>query len=101
MQRTRRRRRDGHGKVDRIGPSGTHRVFNDPTGNRKNSHHLAASDHGSAADFLIDWLEDQNSFESVPVVRHGVVHGMQHTPHERVIQELQDEVNHTRTWHGQ
>ena len=46
-----------YGKVDRIGLSRTNLAFNDPTGNEQNSHSIAASDHKSAANSLIDWLE--------------------------------------------
>lgn len=82
-----------YGKVDRIGLSGTNLTFNDPTGNQQDSRSLAASDHKSAAKFLINWLEEQNSFESVRAVGHRVVHGMQHTAPELVTQELLDELH--------
>ena len=81
------------GKVDRIGLSGTTLTFNDPTGNQQDSHSIAASDHRSAANFLIDWLEEQNSFESVRAVGHRVVHGMKHTVPELVTPELLDELH--------
>ena len=45
------------GKVDRIGLSGTNLTFNNPTGNQQDSRSIAASDHKSAANSLIDWLE--------------------------------------------
>jgi acetate kinase len=46
-----------YGKVDRIGLGGTNLTFNDPTRNQQDSRRLAASDHKSAANFLIEWLE--------------------------------------------
>jgi hypothetical protein len=82
-----------HGKVDRIGLSGTNLTFNDPTRKQQESRNLAAADHKSAANFLIDWLEEQNSFESVRAVGHRVVHGMKHTAPELVTQELLDELH--------
>jgi len=45
-----------YGKVDRIGLSGRNLTFNDPTKKQQESRKLAAADHKSAADFLIDWL---------------------------------------------
>jgi acetate kinase len=42
-----------YGKVDRIGPSGTNLTFNEPTGNKQDSHSIASSDHKSAANLLI------------------------------------------------
>ena len=82
-----------HGKIDRIGLSGTNLTFNDRTTNQQDSRNLAASDHKSAATFLTDWLEERNSFESVRVVGHRVVHGMEHTAPELVTQELLDELH--------
>ena len=82
-----------YGKVDRIGLSGTNLTFDDPTTNRQDSRKLAASDHKSAASLLIDWLEEQNSFESVRAVGHRVVQGMQHTAPELVTQELLDDLH--------
>jgi acetate kinase len=83
-----------HGKVDRIGLSGTNLTFNDPTRKQQQSRKLAAvTDHKSAANFLIDWLEEQQSFESVWGVGHRVVHGMKHTAPELVTQELLDELH--------
>jgi acetate kinase len=57
-----------YGKVDRIGLSGTNLTFNDPTGKGQGSLSLAAADHKSAANSLIDWLEKQNGFELVRAV---------------------------------
>ena len=83
------------GKVDRIGLSGTNLTFDDPANDQQESRKLAASDHKSAASLLIDWLEEQNSFESVRAVGHRVVHGMQHTAPELVTQELLEELHRT------
>ena len=81
------------GKVDRIGLSGTNLTFHDPTKKQPESRKLAAADHKSAANSLIDWLEKQNGFESVRAVGHRVVHGMQHTAPEVVTQALLDELH--------
>lgn len=86
-------KRELHGKVDRIGLSGTNLTFNDPTHKKRESQDLAASDHQSAANFLIDWLEKQIDFASVKAVGHRVVHGMKHTEPEIVTQELLEELH--------
>ena len=82
-----------HGKVDRIGLSGTNLTFTGPNKNQQDTFNVAASDHKSAANFLIDWLEKQNSFESVRAVGHRVVHGMKHTDPEIVNEDLLDELH--------
>ena len=87
-----------YGKVDRIGLSGTNLTFHDPTRNQPDSRSLAASDHKSAANLLIDWLEAQDSFASVRAVGHRVVHGMKHIQPEIVTQELLDELHRIRPY---
>ncbi len=87
-----------HGKVDRIGLSGTSLSFHDPARKQQDSRSLTAADHKSAAGFLIDWLEGQNGFDSVRAVGHRVVHGMKHTAPELVTQELLDELHRIRPY---
>jgi acetate kinase len=82
-----------YGTIDRIGLTGTNLTFHDADGKPAASRQLAAPDHKSAANFLMDWLEEQNSFGSVRAVGHRVVHGMQHTAPEVVTQELLEELH--------
>ncbi len=81
------------GKIDRIGLSGTNLTFDETAANRPDSLKLPASDHKSAATFLMDWLQEQNHFESIRAVGHRVVHGMQHTAPELVTRELLDDLH--------
>ena len=81
-----------HGKVDRIGLSGTNLTFSAPNEDKNDSVELAATDHKSAASILIDWLEEQTGLKSVQAIGHRVVHGMQHTAPELVTPELLDEL---------
>jgi acetate kinase len=87
-----------YGKVDRIGLSGTNLTFNHPTRKRQESQSIAASDHTSAANVLIAWLEKQNGFESVRAVGHRVVHGMKHIQPEMVTRDLLDELHRIRPY---
>jgi acetate kinase len=80
------------GEIDRIGLSGTKLTFEAPDQKRRDTRCLKAPDHKFAANFLIDWLEEQKGFESVQAVGHRVVHGMHHTEPELVTQELLDEL---------
>jgi acetate kinase len=82
-----------YGTVDRIGLSGTNLTFHDADGKPQASRKLAAADHKSAANSLIDWLEEQSDFKSVRAVGHRVVHGMKHTEPELVTPELLDELH--------
>ena len=82
-----------HGKVDRIGLPDTNLTYNAPATNQPVSRNLAAADHKSAANSLIDWLETQDGFASIKAVGHRVVHGMKHTEPEIVSQELLDELH--------
>jgi acetate kinase len=82
-----------HGKVDRIGLSGTNLTFHDADGKPQSSRKLAATDHKSAANSLIDWLEARPDFTSVKAVGHRVVHGMKHTEPEIVTKKLLDELH--------
>jgi acetate kinase len=87
-----------YGKIDRIGLSGTNLTFNDLTDNRHDSHSIEASDHRSAANVLIDWLEKQDGFASVGALGHRVVHGMKHIQPEIVTQDLLDELHRIRPY---
>ena len=82
-----------HGMVDRIGLTGTNLTFEDATGKRQESLNLTAADHKSAANSLVNWLEEQPVFASIKAVGHRVVHGMQHTAPELVTRELLDELH--------
>lgn len=76
------------GKIDRIGLSGTNLVVNDPAEKTPVIRRLAAADHRTAANFLLDWLEAQPVFASVEAAGHRVVHGMRHSAPERVTPKL-------------
>lgn len=81
-----------YGKVDRIGLHGTNLTFNGLTQNDHGSRSIESSDHKSAANFLIDWLEEQDGFSSLKAVGHRVVHGMDHTGPELITHELLEEL---------
>jgi acetate kinase len=82
-----------YGTVDRIGLSGTNLTFHEANGKSQASRKLIADDHKSAANSLLDWLENQPNFASVKAVGHRVVHGMKHTEPEIVTPELLAELH--------
>lgn len=81
-----------HGKIDRIGRSDTTLAFRDAARSQPESRRLPAADRGSAASFLIDWLEEKTGLQSVRAVGHRAVHGMRRTEPERITRELLDEL---------
>jgi acetate kinase len=81
------------GKIDRIGIGGTNLTFRRSGRDQPQSLSLAASDHTSAANALIDWFEEQDGFASIGALGHRVVHGMRHTEPEIVTQDLLDELH--------
>jgi acetate kinase len=82
-----------YGEIKRIGLQGTTLTFNGLTRNDQGSRSIEASDHKSAVNSLIDWLEEQKEFSSVRAVGHRVVHGMNHIEPETITQELLDELH--------
>ncbi len=86
-------KRSLYGKIDRIGLGGTALTFHNLTTNLQDSHEVAVSDHTSAANALIDWLEKQDGFSSVKAVGHRVVHGMNHTRPEIITPQLLEELH--------
>src|SRR5665811_645531 len=89
--KTPRRRLDG--KIDRIGLSGTNLIVNDPAGKPQVPRRLAAADHRTAVNFLLDWLEAQPVFASIKAAGKRQVHGMKHSEPERVTPKLLAELH--------
>ena len=86
-------RRELTGKVDRIGSLGTTMTFSDPVRKAQESRVLGQLDHGSAARFLIDWLEEQMGLASLFAVGHRIVNGgANRREPQRVTSELLDEL---------
>lgn len=83
------------GKIDRIGLSDTAlTVESVQRGTKTLQSRIAvpATDHGSAAAFLAQWLASQPLFAKIGGVGHRVVHGMQHAAPERVTPQLMAEL---------
>lgn len=91
-------RRTLYGTIDRIGLSDTTFECNDSLGNQLYSHDIAAVDHRSAVNILLNWLEKRDEYVSIEAVGHRVVHGMQHIQPEIVTQDLLDELARIRPY---
>lgn len=83
-----------HGKIDRIGLKNSTLTFRNEKKDQQKVLKAEASDHRSASNFLMDWLEKQDEFSSVIAVGHRVVHGMKHLEPEIITKELLDELHH-------
>jgi acetate kinase len=81
------------GKIDRIGLKDTTLTFHHKNEDHQDTLKVEASDHSSAANFLMNWLEKQNEYSSVKAVGHRVVHGMSHTAPVLITPELMDELH--------
>lgn len=83
------------GKVDRIGSRGTTLTFDDLERNQHDSRIIGDLDYRSAANFLIDWLDEQIGLTSIEAVRHRVVNGGAHDRQpQRVTLQLLDALRH-------
>ncbi len=91
-------RRQSSGLIDRIGLKGVELAFSEPAGSQPVKFPIAASDHRSAANLLIDWLQKRDLFASVGAVGHRVVHGMQHRKPERITHALLGELRRLRPY---
>ena len=82
-----------YGTVDRIGLTGTNLTYHDVDGKPQDSCKLETTDYKSAANYLIDWFEKIDGFDSIVAVGHRVVQGMQHTEPEVITNELLNELH--------
>ncbi len=76
------------GRIDRIGLRGTNLTVAGPAGPSPRPRRLPAGNHGTAVDFLLQWLEAQPVFGSIRAAGHRVVHGMAHAAPARVTPRL-------------
>ncbi|MDQ2668135.1 MAG: acetate/propionate family kinase, partial [Gemmatimonadota bacterium] len=83
-----------HGKVDRVGTPDTTLTFDDPVQNeREDARGIGNLDHGAAANFLIDWLEQRMGLGSISAVGHRLVNGgPKYREAQRVTPQLLEEL---------
>lgn len=81
-----------YGKVERIGLDGTTLTVHDLSTDRLDTRDIIACDHRTAANCLIDWLEDQAVFSAIGAVGHRLVHGMRRSTPALISGELLDEL---------
>jgi acetate kinase len=81
-----------HGEIESIGTSNTKLSFTNTGTHQKNSVNITSVDRHDAANFLIDWLEKQEDFDSIKTIGHRIVHGMKHTEPAQITPGLLNEL---------
>ncbi len=81
-----------YGQIENIGSAKAKLSFNNSAAEQKSNISIEAADHNEAANNLIDWLEKQESFDSIKAIGHRIVHGMKHTEPELITSELLKEL---------
>jgi acetate kinase len=82
-----------HGNIDRFGVQGTNLTFINSTENQNESLALKSPDIRSAANYLINWLEEKIDFSLISGIGHRVVFGLNHKKPERITRELLKELH--------
>ena len=82
-----------YGNIDRIGLPDSKLTFTNEKEKIQDTLTIKTSEHRSAANFLIDWLEKQIDFSCITGIGHRVVHGMHHTSPEIITAELLEELH--------
>ncbi len=80
------------GEIENIGNKKSKLNFTKTLDQEKNSIDIIATNHDQAANHLIDWLEKQDSFDSVIAIGHRIVHGMKHTKPALITDDLLTEL---------
>ena len=88
-----------HGKLERIGLRDTTLTFDDPSRNQHESRVIGDFDHRAAANFLIDWLDQQIDTSTLAAVGHRIVHGgADYDAPQRVTSTLLDALRRISTY---
>ncbi len=81
-----------HGAIESIGASDASFSFYKKGIPQNDNRSIGSANHGQAAAFLIEWLEEQEDFSAVRSIGHRIVHGMEHTMPEVITPELLTEL---------
>jgi acetate kinase len=87
------RRKLFYGKIDRIGMDDPELTFTSEKGIQKGVIKTSVSNHQSAGNFLIDFLEKQVDFSLINGIGHRIVFGMKHTNPQIITKELLNDLD--------
>lgn len=71
-----------YGEIENIGTPNVKLNYTFSDTQQTNSESLQSTNQDEAANYLIEWLQKQDGFDSVKAIGHRIVHGMQHTEPE-------------------
>ena len=80
------------GSIENINSENTTFSFKNTITQEEKNIAIELNDFYEVANYLIDWLEQQDGFSAIEAVGHRLVHGMQHTKAERISVELLDKL---------
>jgi acetate kinase len=92
------RRRLFYGKIDRIGMNDPELTFTSEKGIQKGVIKTSVSNHQSAGNFLIDFLEKKVDFSLINGIGHRIVFGMKHTNPQIITKELLNDLDSLRSF---
>lgn len=75
------------GQINRIGLNNPSFTFTKNINDEINQINIDSKDFKEAAEFLINWLSNQNFFNKINCIGHRIVHGMEHT-HPEIIDDI-------------
>ncbi|WP_342088131.1 acetate/propionate family kinase [Dyadobacter sp. OTU695] len=76
------------GKLHNIGNNTTEPVLTTNTSDKPKNLHVGENTYEHAAQFLVEWLENQQEFPQVSAIGHRIVHGMEQTKPQEITPEL-------------
>lgn len=76
------------GKLDHIGSNAAKPVLTTNGSDKPENVDVSENTYEQAAQFLVEWLENQREFSQISAVDHRIVHGMQETEPQEMTPEL-------------
>lgn len=86
------------GQLKRIGLHNPEFIVTQTISDERFQIKIDAKDFIKAAEFLIDWLKKQESFDQISCIGHRIVHGMEHTEPVIIDDNLLSEINKIREY---
>ena len=86
------------GSIENIGSKNTSFNFTNTTTTQPKINSIKIHNFQEAVNYLIDWLELQQGFNSVKAIGHRLVHGMEHTAAEKITSILLNQLKQIKLY---